>query len=126
MAQPTAPAQQKIVPAQTSSDTVKVMNGANGQYLVDSRGMTLYVSTRDSVGKNNCVGVCLSAWPVFYTGTVVVSPPLLKSDFSSIVTANGSQQVIYKGMPLYYFGQDISAGDMLGLGINGVWSPAKP
>ena len=70
-----------------------------GSYLVDGRGMTLYWTTRDAVGKSNISGATLANWPVFYTPNVVVPSSLNPSDFGSITRTDGAQQTTFKGWP---------------------------
>ena len=71
-----------------------------GTYLVDGKGMTLYWTTRDSVGMSNITGATLANWPVFYSSNVIVPSPLNTSDFSSIIRNDGSMQTTFKGWPL--------------------------
>jgi hypothetical protein len=41
-----------------------------GNYLADSRGMTLYITARDTIGKSNITGETLANWPVFYAPSI--------------------------------------------------------
>lgn len=90
--------------------------------------MTLYFFARDRPGSGNstCAGKCATIWPVFYTNSPVVSPPLAASDFTVITRDDGTPQTSYKGWPLYYYQGDVNAGDMKGEGITGNWFVAKP
>lgn len=99
---------------------------AVGNYLADAKGMTLYWTTRDSVGQSNITGATLANWPVFYTSNIVVSSALSAADFSSITRSDGSAQTTYKGWPLYYYIQDKVSGDTLGQGVGGVWFTVSP
>jgi len=93
-----------------------------GQYLVDGLGMTLYYFPKDVIGKSNCFGECLIAWPIFYASeSSTVQSPLNKADFGTIVGTNGKQQTTYKGWPLYYYFNDKNPGDTLGEGVGDVW-----
>jgi len=93
---------------------------------VDGKGITLYWTTLDSVGQSNVSGSSLSIWPVFYTSNVTIPSTLNPSDFGSITRADGKNQTTYKGWPLYYYYQDISSGDTLGEGVDGVWFIVNP
>lgn len=101
-------------------------------YLVDPRGMTLYYFKHDTQGtstttaKSSCTGQCLTTWPAFYTENLIAPSLLLKSDFSEITRDDGSQQVTYKGWPLYYYSADINPGDTNGDNVGGAWFVAKP
>ncbi len=123
------------VPTSTvsSSSTTGITNtistatkSALGNYLVDGKGITLYWATLDSVGQSNVSGSSLSIWPVFYTSNVTIPSTLNPSDFGSITRADGKNQTTYKGWPLYYYYQDISSGDTLGEGVDGVWFIVNP
>jgi predicted lipoprotein with Yx(FWY)xxD motif len=92
-----------------------------GNYLVDSKGMTLYYFTKDNAGKSNVTGAILQNWPAFSTSSVVIPSALSAADFSMITRDDGSKQVAYKGWPLYYFIKDKVSGDTTGQGVNDVW-----
>ena len=48
--------------------TVKVMGSRFGRILVDGRGHTLYLFTRDQRrSRSRCYGGCAEAWPPLYT-----------------------------------------------------------
>ena len=38
-----------------------------GKILVDGKGMTLYMYTKDAANKSNCAAGCLKAWPPLLT-----------------------------------------------------------
>jgi predicted lipoprotein with Yx(FWY)xxD motif len=104
------------------SYTVKAKAKARvGSYLTDAKGMSLYYFKKDAPGKSACVGDCIAKWPVFYTKKVVVSQKLEKKDFAVITRGDGIKQTTYKGRPLYYFANDVVAGDMNGEGVNNLW-----
>ena len=97
-----------------------------GHYLVDGRGMTLYYTVSDQPGYSNLPDEILSAWPVFYVENNIVPPSLNASDFGTFTRDNNVKQTTYKGYPLYYFFQDIKAGDTSGNKLNGVWFIVNP
>ena len=41
--------------------------------------------------------------------------------FATIERDDGTMQVTYEGLPLYYFSGDTAAGNIAGQGLNGVW-----
>jgi predicted lipoprotein with Yx(FWY)xxD motif len=92
-----------------------------GSYLTDAKGMSLYTFKKDVPGKSACAGDCIAKWPVFYTKKIVVSKKLDEKDFSVITRGDGIKQTTYKGRPLYYFANDVVAGDMNGEGFNNLW-----
>src|SRR5689334_1870776 len=50
--------------AAAASATVQVSkNDALGSFLTDSKGMTLYIYTRDTADTSNCYDACAQVWP---------------------------------------------------------------
>ncbi len=112
--------------------TYTVMTSSSSQlgtYLVDGKGVTLYNFTTDSKDQSSCSGACVNVWPVFYASSISVPSDLNASDFSSFTRSDGSMQTAYKGMPLYYYAADTSAGQTTGQGLNqfgGLWYVVPP
>lgn len=96
------------------------------KYMVDDKGMTLYLFTKDVNGDSKCMDACLKIWPVFYMEKISVSSGLNVSDFGTITRTDGNKQSTYKGWPLYYFSSDVNPGDIKGEGVNSIWFIAKP
>jgi predicted lipoprotein with Yx(FWY)xxD motif len=96
-----------------------------GNYLVDSKGMTLYYFAKDVNGKSNASGPVIQTWPVFSAPAYMVPSPLTAADFKSITRTDGLSQTTYKGWPLYYYANDKTPGDTLGDGIGGLWFVVK-
>lgn len=95
--------------------TTKVV--ASRAYLVDAQGRTLYYFGKDDTQPTNCTGGCASVWPALYLGTPAVPSTLKASDFDTISrdqstssgpygTTTTTQQLTYKGHPLYYYAAD--------------------
>ncbi len=114
--------------ATQSADTIKVASSSLGNILVDAQGKTLYYFALDvpASGASVCSGSCAGIWPVFYTGAITVSPPLMASDFSSFVRSDGMNQTTYRGWPLYYFQGDNNPGDISGENVTHNWFVVKP
>ena len=107
--------------------TVMLQNKAViNNYLVDSKGMTLYWTSLDTAGKSNVTGTILANWPVFASANTIIPSSLNSADFGSITRTDGSTQRTYKGWPLYYYINDKTSGDTIGQGVNGVWFAANP
>ena len=111
---------------------IKVAPGSGSvtNYLTGEDGKTLYIFHKDvaNSGKSACgAGACLDNWPPF----TVEDKSQLKADsgvtgaLDVITRDDGSKQVTYKGLPLYYFAGDKAAGDTNGAAINN-WSVATP
>ena len=96
-----------------------------GQYLVDSRGMTLYYLANDTGTTSTCYGQCAVNWPPFYNNVPSEPVELGASDFTAITRSDGKLQTAYRGRPLYYFIGDRVPGDINGQGKNGVWFVAS-
>jgi predicted lipoprotein with Yx(FWY)xxD motif len=96
-----------------------------GKFVTDSRGMTLYMFTKDSPGKSVCEGDCLAAWPAV-TGEVTAGEGVDASKIGTIKRSDGSTQATFGGWPLYYWVKDKKPGDTTGQGVGGVWYVLSP
>lgn len=94
-------------------------------YMVDDKGKTLYLFTKDVKGDSKCIDACLKIWPVFYMEKISVSSGLNSSNFGTITRTDGTKQTTYKGWPLYYFSSDVNPGDIKGEGVNSIWFIAR-
>jgi predicted lipoprotein with Yx(FWY)xxD motif len=94
-----------------------------GAYLTGGSGMTLYVLTQDTPDTSTCTGTCATNWPPLTaaSGAAVTGPTGATGSFATIDRSDGTVQVTYNHMPLYYFAGDSAAGDTNGQGKNGVW-----
>lgn len=98
-----------------------------GKILVDGKGMTLYMFTKDEPNKSNCSGGCLKAWPPLATqGTPKLGDGVDATLIGNAALADGSKVVTYNKMPLYYWASDVKPGDITGLGVGGVWFLVSP
>ncbi|MCD9020969.1 plastocyanin/azurin family copper-binding protein [Cohnella silvisoli] len=97
-----------------------------GNYLVDSKGVTLYYFDKDPTGSSVCTGDCLVKWPAFYADSIVIPKGLKAEDFGEIKRSDGSEQTTFKGYPLYYFFQDAKRGDLKGQSLGDVWFVVNP
>ncbi len=113
-------------PPVVNNDVRLVNNATFGNVLTDSEGFSLYFFSPDSKGDSNCIDGCVDAWPIFYVADFTLDNGLVADDFGSITRSDGEMQTTYKGWPLYYFNNDLAAGDVNGDGVGGVWYVAKP
>ncbi len=97
--------------------------GALGTFLTGAGGRTLYILTKDSPGTSTCSGGCASIWPPFTVsgGAAPGAGTGVTGTLATISRPDGSVQVTYEGMPLYYYSGDSAAGQTNGQGIQGVW-----
>jgi predicted lipoprotein with Yx(FWY)xxD motif len=93
-----------------------------GSFLVDDKGMTLYLFTKDAPNTSNCYDKCATAWPPLYTmGNPVAGDGVDASKLGTTTRTDGKVQVTYNGWPLYYYAKDKTAGDVTGQTVGGVW-----
>lgn len=102
----------------------------HGQFLVDSKGVALYMFSDDVSGDSECTGGCLSIWPAAYIPTPTFSG-VASTDFGEITRGDGKKQTTYRGFPLYYYsptgnGKAEAAGSTQGDGIDNEWFVVKP
>jgi predicted lipoprotein with Yx(FWY)xxD motif len=128
-----APTTAATQPAATTAAPVTVEAkavGSAGTILVaGSNGMTVYMFTMDvkDSGKSNCTGGCATTWPplTVAAGATPSGGSGVTGTLGTITRADdGTLQVTYNGLPLYFFSGDTAPGD-----ANGVypsWSAVKP
>ena len=103
---------------------LKKITGDRGAYLVDAKGMTLYIFDKDKEpGKSACYGGCAKSWPPY---APEVSQPEPLSPLTVITRDDGTKQYAYKGRPLYYYVKDSGPGDVTGEGVGKAWWIVKP
>lgn len=108
-------------------NSVRLSNNATfGQILTDSDGNSLYFFSLDTKDTSECLGGCLDVWPVFFSANLTVDSGLNIADFATINRTDGAMQTTYQGWPLYYFANDVTAGDTNGDQANDIWYIAKP
>jgi predicted lipoprotein with Yx(FWY)xxD motif len=103
--------------------------GAQGTVLVaGSNGMTVYTFTKDvkDSGKSACSGQCLTTWPALTVsaGATPAAGTGVTGKLGTITRDDGTLQVTYNGLPLYFFKNDNAPGDANGVYAN--WQAVKP
>jgi predicted lipoprotein with Yx(FWY)xxD motif len=102
-------------------------NDALGSFLVDDKGMTLYLFTKDTPNTSNCYDKCATAWPpLLTTGNPVSGDGVDKSMLGTTTRKDGSTQVTYNSWPLYYYEKDKAPGDVVGQDVGSVWFVISP
>jgi predicted lipoprotein with Yx(FWY)xxD motif len=101
---------------------------AIGKLLTGDSGKTLYTLKSDGPDTTTCSGACATSWPPFTLGTgdTVVAGAGVTGKLARFTRPDGTVQVTYGGIPLYYFAGDAKAGDTNGQGLKGVWFVASP
>ena len=64
--------------------------------------------------------------PLLTVGAPTAGDGVDASKFGSTARKDGSTQVTYNGMPLYYYDKDKAAGDVTGQGVGKVWYVVAP
>jgi predicted lipoprotein with Yx(FWY)xxD motif len=104
------------------SVTVELASTTLGDVLADGSGRTLYVFTPDGTGAPTCYDTCAANWPALTSDTAPqLGAGLAAADFGTTARTDGTTQVTFHGMPLYYFAGDTAAGQTNGQGLNGKW-----
>jgi predicted lipoprotein with Yx(FWY)xxD motif len=110
--------------------TVKVAESRFGRMLVDGRGLSLYLFTRDPRGRSRCYGDCAKAWPPLLTdGAPRAGSGARKRLLGTTKRRSGKLQVTYRGHPLYYYVGETRAGQVLCQGVvefGGTWLVVSP
>jgi predicted lipoprotein with Yx(FWY)xxD motif len=102
-------------------------NPQAGDILVDDQGITLYRFTPDTPNTSTCYEGCARAWPPVLVDSVpTVQDSGLASGLGIAARTDGTQQLTYQGMPLYYFVGDHQSGDTNGQGIDDEWFVVNP
>jgi predicted lipoprotein with Yx(FWY)xxD motif len=102
-----------------------------GPYLTEA-GHALYMFTGDPKGRSGCYDACAQAWPPVTTPSdtsPIAGPGVDRSKLGTMGRDDGSRQVTYNGMPLYYFVKDQGAGSTAGQdvhGFGGEWYLVSP
>jgi predicted lipoprotein with Yx(FWY)xxD motif len=116
-------------PAAAATVEAKVVGDA-GTILVDAAsGMTVYIFTKDvkDSGKSECTGGCLETWPALTVpaGGTPTGGTGVTGTLGTITRADdGTLQVTYNGLPLYFFKNDKAPGDLAGVYEN--WETVAP
>ena len=117
--------------AATTGATVEAKPvGSIGTVLVaGSNGMTVYTFAKDvkDSGKSACAGDCLAKWPALTVpaGQTPTPGSGVTGKLGTITREDdGTLQVTYNGLPLYFFINDKAPGDATGVYTN--WAAVKP
>lgn len=114
-------------PAMAAATTVGTHDDAKlGTILVDGKGMTLYLFTKDEKGKSNCYDQCAQNWPPLTATEPLTLPEGVEGTLTLIDRTDGTKQVAYNDIPLYLFAADKAAGDTNGQDVGDVWYVVHP
>jgi predicted lipoprotein with Yx(FWY)xxD motif len=119
-------------PQASAASAITVMtvhNATYGTILTDNIGRTLYRFTPDKVNESSvCYGKCAAAWPpLLISAGNPVAGPGINGDLLGVTTrTDGTRQVMFNGMPLYYYAGDSASGQTNGQFLRNVWFIVKP
>ena len=120
--EPAATEPAAVVPVTGAAAVSLGQNDELGSFLVDEKGMTLYLFTKDTPNTSNCYEKCAVAWPpLLTTGGPVAGEGVDASLLGTTTRTDGTVQVTYNGWPLYYYEKDKAPGDVTGQDVGGVW-----
>ena len=104
------------------SVTVGTASSASlGTFLTGPSGKTLYTHAGDSANTSTCTGSCLTAWPplTVTAGQQPAGGSGVTGQLGTFSRSDGSVQVTYNGLPLYYWQGDAKPGDAAGQSVGG-------
>jgi predicted lipoprotein with Yx(FWY)xxD motif len=116
-------------PQEEAAATIEVASASMGDIIADAEGNTLYMFVPDEEenGEPTCYDDCAQSWPAFEaTGDLTAGEGLDQSLLASVERTDGTTQVSYNDLPLYYFSGDEAAGDTNGQGLQDVWYVVSP
>lgn len=124
----TAPA--ASTPAAGATTVMTATVGSQGTLVVaGSNGMTVYTFSKDvaNSGTSACTGGCITKWPALTVpaGATPTAGSGVTGKLATITrTDDGTLQVTYNGLPLYFFANDKAPGDANGIYTG--WAAVKP
>ena len=103
-------------------------NEAMGDFLVGPNGMTLYLFTNDEGSTSACYDQCAINWPPLLVGAdeQMTAGEGATGALGTTERTDGTLQVTYDGVPLYYWIKDIQPGDTTGQNVGNVWFIVPP
>ncbi len=118
-----------VAPVAAQEVTLQVREDATlGPILTDANGNTLYRFTNDEPGTSKCVDACAGNWPPLLVGesATPVAGDGVTGTIGTITRPDGTTQVTYNDMPLYFFVNDATAGETKGQGVRNIWYVVHP
>lgn len=109
-------------------------NDTLGKFLADDAGRTVYAFTKDTKDTTTCYDKCEQSWPPLVSlGQPALQTGVDSAKLGTLTRKDGTTQLTYNGIPLYYFAKDLKPGDTNGQALGKVWwvvsgegNPIKP
>ena len=115
-------------PAAATATLLARSIGGQTVLVAGSNGMTVYTFTSDTANsdKSACSGGCLVKWPSVSVpaGTAPTAGDGVTGKLGTITRDDGTLEVTYNGLPLYFYAGDKAPGDTNGSYPN--WNLVKP
>jgi LPXTG-motif cell wall-anchored protein len=120
-----------FVPAALAEGETVIMthNPVLGNILTDSDGRTLYRFMPDRLNESSaCYDRCAVSWPPLLVaeGNPVAGEGVNGNLLGVLARKDGTRQVMFNGIPLYYYQNDHTPGDINGQGVRATWFIVKP
>lgn len=101
----------------TTRAKLQVRKGKLGRYVVDGKGLTLYLFEKDKNAKSACYSACAKVWaPLITSGKPTAGSGIAGSKIGTTKRKDGRLQATYGGHPLYHYDDDHKAGQTEGQG----------
>jgi predicted lipoprotein with Yx(FWY)xxD motif len=109
-----------VIPPATIS---MAANSEHGNILTGPNGMTVYTFSNDTEGTSACYDQCATNWPpvLVDSADALLAGFGVTGELGTTERTDGTLQVTYNGMPLYYFAADAARGDTTGHARGDVW-----
>jgi predicted lipoprotein with Yx(FWY)xxD motif len=102
-----------------SSASVSLRTTKLGAILVNAKGHTLYLFTKDKSATSSCSGMCAKYWPPAIARTKPTAGTGIKlALLGTTKRSDGTKQLTYNHHPLYGFALDKQAGQVSGQAAN--------
>jgi predicted lipoprotein with Yx(FWY)xxD motif len=123
-----APPSEAGSPEAEATVEVTELTGFGPGLYAGENGLTVYTFTKDvkDSGKSACTGGCIDTWPALTVpaGSTPTGGSGVTGTLGTITRDDGTLQVTYNGLPLYFFKNDKAEGDTNGIYEN--WNAVKP
>ena len=99
-----------------NASALDVRSNARGTFLVDAAGLAIYAFSEDAQGQTGCGTNCTSVWPPVTVDKLpaVKSAAIDTMKLGTTLRPDGSRQLTYNGLPLYYSESDVKPEDTWG------------
>ncbi|HEY3341776.1 MAG TPA: hypothetical protein VGK81_07150 [Anaerolineae bacterium] len=122
-----SPAGARLATKLPANATLSSSSTIYGPILAGTNGRTVYMFAKDANGQSACYNSCAKIWPpVLSDVPVIVGTGADAKLIGTMKRTDGTTQVTYNGMPLYYFSGDTAAGQLSGQNTFSVWFVLRP